>query len=537
MKAKLIAVGVAVVLVAGGGAFAALRFLGAPAEDAALALVPEDAVFYGNLFIDPSMDQKRALEGLAGRFPEVGSARNVQKGAAKLLEDPVSEAGLSFEGDVAPWLGNQAALFLLGGSGGELQQPSGAALVATTDIDATRAAIDKALAAQDPAIETTTETYEGVDYQLESDADTDQGAYGYVGDFLVVGDRAGFEAVVDTSQGGPTLGDSEAFAGTVGGLNGDRIALAYFNSGAVLDAVEEGGDLNASDREAIAGARELGGDQPSASALFARSDALILESSYVLPEEGPLAELSTSLAAPGLVPELPGEAWLAFGFPNSGETITTLLDALEGLGSSEDAGTPSEAFEAGTGLSLQDDFLSWMGDAGLFVRGTNFQELSGGAAVVSTDPARTIETVQKLGDLLVGQGTPVEPATRAGGYEGFSVQIPGSPAPVYVLGGPRLVIAYGEGATDDLVAPTDALADADRYVKAVATLGDGFATSTYVDIPAVLDLVDSLSGLTGETSPTYEEDVKPNLEPLSHLITGVKVADGVLLTRVVVGAN
>ncbi|MBA2425957.1 MAG: hypothetical protein H0V60_02625, partial [Actinobacteria bacterium] len=102
MKAKLIAAGLAVVLVAGGGAFAAMRFLGAPAEDAALALVPEDAVFYGNLFIDPSMEQKRALEGLAGRFPEVGSARNVQKGAAWLLEDPVSEAGLSFEGDVAP---------------------------------------------------------------------------------------------------------------------------------------------------------------------------------------------------------------------------------------------------------------------------------------------------------------------------------------------------------------------------------------------------------------------------------------------------
>jgi len=121
-----------------------------------------------------------------------------KRGASKLLEDPVSEAGLSFEVDVAPWLGNQAALFLLGGSGGELQQPSGAALVATTDIDATRAAIDKALAAQDPAIETTTETYEGVDYQLESDADTDQGAY-------ICGEESALLDALEGKRGNPRL--------------------------------------------------------------------------------------------------------------------------------------------------------------------------------------------------------------------------------------------------------------------------------------------------------------------------------------------
>ena len=94
---------------------------------------------------------------------------------------------------------------------------------------------------------------------------------------------------------------------------------------------------------------------------------------------------------------------------------------------------------AETGLDLEEDVLSWMGDAGLFVRGTNMQEVGGGLVVESSDPAKTSTLLETAQRMLVEGGLQPQPASE-GDLEGFSMQAPGMPAPVYFLGGDRLVI-------------------------------------------------------------------------------------------------
>jgi hypothetical protein len=103
--AAALAVVVAIVALAGGGDQP-------PAEDAA-KLVPADALVYLNVSTDPGRDAvKRALD-LARRFP---SFQRVRDSVLQRLSAG-GEVPIDFGRDVRPWLGREAALALLPGSG------------------------------------------------------------------------------------------------------------------------------------------------------------------------------------------------------------------------------------------------------------------------------------------------------------------------------------------------------------------------------------------------------------------------------------
>ena len=109
MKKPLI-IGVIAVLVLGGAGFAAMRFLNQPAEDAAIDLVPADSYVYGTLYIEPSGSQKRALDDLLGKFPEIESTDQAINRLTELLDEELQTMGLSYAEDIEPWMGDQ--LFL-----------------------------------------------------------------------------------------------------------------------------------------------------------------------------------------------------------------------------------------------------------------------------------------------------------------------------------------------------------------------------------------------------------------------------------------
>ena len=65
-----------------------------------------------------------------------------------------------------------------------------------------------------------------------------------------------------------------------------------------------------------------------------------------------------------------------------------------------------------TGLDLQEDVISWMGDWGLFVRGTTLEDLSGGLIIETTDEAaskRAIDAVARLARQAASGGEKVGP--------------------------------------------------------------------------------------------------------------------------------
>ena len=100
------------------------------AASSATELAPAGSLMYGEVDLDPSGDQKQTIEQLAAKFPGEGSAGDRLEG---LIEDALreSDAPISYQKDVEPWLGDTAAFFLGGGRRSGSPE-NGAALIART---------------------------------------------------------------------------------------------------------------------------------------------------------------------------------------------------------------------------------------------------------------------------------------------------------------------------------------------------------------------------------------------------------------------
>jgi Protein of unknown function (DUF3352) len=457
----------------------------------ATSLAPAGSLAYGEVDLEPSGDQQQAIEALAAKFPGEGSAGErlrslIQEG----LRD--SDAPISFEQDVEPWLGDTAAFFVKGAQG-----QAAAALIATTDEDATRDALEKAF--EGKARE---KSYEGVDYLAAGD-----GAGGVVDGFLVVGTEAGFKEAVDTSDGGSALDGDERYDEATADIADDRLGLFYMNLPALLETVQ---------RQPGAEAFRSFGDlfeDPVVATFDADRDGVTFEA------DAP-ASLASTMPFFGegsdLVNELPADSWLALAQPDLGKVLDPYVEAFGQSVGGRDA--VAGQFQALTGLDLDRDLLGWMGDFGVFVRGTSMADLGGAVVIETTDPgasARLIGRLQQLAKAQPGSGTTVEPLSTPGGGKGFTLRDDELPAPVHMFQrGDRVVVAYGDAAAEDALAPSDRLGDSPEFTDAAQSI-DGYTVSFYLAMGPVLELADSAAAGDPEWS-----SARPYLEPLQALVGG-----------------
>ncbi len=536
MKNSVLIALVAGAVVVAGAAVTAIRFFGSePAVDAAVQLVPEDAWIYTNLFVDPSDDQKRALDELLRRFPQIESTEDAINELGDLLDEALVGLGLEFERDIEPWLGEQVAFFFTGGERGD---PDGAALLATTDADATRDAIHTALERSDDLSEPQPASYDGSDYELVEQRNDPTLALGSVDDFFVIGTEQAFKDVVDVSGGDASLGASPAYENTLEPLSDDPILSTYIDQAALVDALRSSADLEPEDQAAVQALDALPGFSdagPAAISVSARGDGVLMESTSALPE-GELSDLAAAYGGSDLLGEMPADAWLTLAIADVGTSIDALFDTFARL---PFPGASRESIDRGlreeTGLGL-DDILSWMGDVAIFVQGTNFQEMGGGVTIETSDPDATRNVIDRLRALMQRAGTPTNDVERDG-FTGFSVS-QGFPAPIYALLADRLIITYGDKATDDAIAPDERLADDPTFRRAEEALGDGMRPALFVDVEGVMALVEFAQGFGGmQPDPTYNEDVKPWLDPLSYLIGGARTDGDRIVQAFFVGVD
>lgn len=527
MKRLLLVLGAAVVVA--GGAYAIASFF-APAEDRAADYTPKNAAFYVNLFLEPSNSQKMALEDLVAKFPAAGTLEEARDKIVDLLDEGLSEVGLAFEQDVEPWLGNQIALFATAPEDPG-REPDAAVLIATEDAGATSDAIDKAIAESDS--EAMEETYKGIDYKVDSTASPAErggrNVTGIVGDFMVVGTETAFRAAVDASNG-ESLIDSDRFEEATGSLTEDRLALYYVDGREFLKTLPEE-DLPPSFLNEFGPLVE----QAQAGVAVARSDRFLFETASKVPDDRSYGLLTRNAAEDqGLLPDLPGNAWGAFSAPGFGDVVRMFYDRLDSLGLSDVSSAQVAAeFRTMTGLDLEQDVLSWIGDLGLFVQGTDLRSLRGGAVIETRDQQSSTQTIRTLAGLLRRFGAPVAPLDF-GGFQGFSLRDPSLPDAFNVVAAERVVIAYGNDATRAALEGRDAMKNSGMFAAAQEALGDGYVVSGIIDIGAVLELTDNLGATE---SKTYQEDVKPLLDPLSLLVFGSKLEGDTVLQRVIIGVR
>jgi hypothetical protein len=524
VNAKVVGIVLAVAVVAGVAAVAIVNAFMGPSNDSAVELVPADSFIYFNAWLDPSRNQKSAIRDLLEKFDKAPTTDEARSALVDFIDGALAETGATFEADIEPWLGRQAAFYA---SDIEAEQPTLAALVATEDAGATQDMIDGFDERENNDPER--KSYDGIDYDYYAE---EQVASGFVGDFWVFGTEAGFRASVDTSEG-ESLGESTRYERATGRLSDDHLGLFYFDPARLFEIAEATGQLTPEDMASI---RSLVGDdggEPAAGIFALTSTGAFLEVAAPLSEE--VRSQLGSLAEPGLLPELPGDSWLAFGASNLGASINRFLQQIGDAGiPGLDMATLEQQFVAETGIDLQDGLLRWMGDFGVFAEGSGLLNIGGGAVIETLDASRSRETVDALGRLLLREGAPLTPAVIEG-HEGFALELPGSPQPINVLAGDdRVVVAFGATATADAIDPETRLSDSDAFNRATDSLGDGYDTSFFLDVDAVVALVEALGA---GSDPTYQEDVKPWLDPLSHVVFGTKLDGEVAVQKFVIGAE
>lgn len=523
LKPFIASTAVAAVLAGGALASATVSLLG-PARDEAVGIVPADAFIYANVFLDPSTPQKLALKDLLAKFPEASTPEQATAAITRVLDEGLSEIGLSFATDVEPWVGSQISFFLM--PPGTAQAPAGAVLIASDDPSAAQAALDKASSAPVGSGEVPSPaSYSGVSYLVSTDG---QNAAGVIDDFLVLGNEVGLRAVIDAADG-DSLGEADIYQDAVDDLTEDRLATFYLDPGKAMAAVPGGAAVLTGGVGGPFGA--IG--QSAVSIIYARSDALVIETS----SSGPTLPALMPTGATDLIEQLPGDSWAALGIPSLGQSIEQILTAVAGSmpGAAPGAGTEmiEGAFELQFGLSLRDDLLSWIGDVGLFAEGTQLRSLGGGAVIRATDPERAASALPKIKAALERSGAPVKPL-GFGEFEGFALQDETMPQPInFVLADERVLIVYGRDATLAALGSDPSLGGTEGFAAAKASLGDGFTVSGYLDVDRILELVTAVSG----PSASYNADVKPFLDPLSLVVFGSRTDGERVVSRVVIGVR
>jgi Protein of unknown function (DUF3352) len=479
---------------------AAFAALGCGAEEEAASgaaeLAPAGAVMYGEATLKPEGDQKEAIDAIIAKFPGEGSAGDriqqlIEQGLRK------SDAPVSYEKDIEPWLGDEAAFFATGiGANGDFKAVAG--MIAAEDEEKARTALEKTAEGK-----ITEKNYKDVEYLMDESGEAGAVFEG----FLVLGSEGGVKAAIDTSKDGSPLSDDEAYKKATEDAADDRLGLFYLNTPEFLKAAQQSGTpLPDSFKKYL--------QEPFVATADADEDGVLVEAT--IPED-----LAKTFAVFGqgsdLLQELPADSWFAIGQSEFGKLLDFYVEAFAGVAGGRDA--IEQQFKASTGLDLQNDVLDWMGDFGIFVRGTSVADLDGALIVETSDEAASGRFIGALERLARSQGqgnVRIGPLSAPGGGDGFTASGAGVPKPVHVFQRDgRVVFAYGDPAASDAIDPGEKLGDSSEYTDATGSLGD-YDISFYLLMQPIFDLVDS----TEAASDADWQKAKPYLEPLSALVGG-----------------
>jgi hypothetical protein len=465
------------------------------------SFAPAGSALYAEVEIQPQGEQKQNLDAILRKFPELGNpgqriAQEFDK-AAQRERSPVR-----WNKDVKPWLGEKASVFVAKGRAG---QPAAAGLIASKDDGKAQDTLEQAAKEERDA----KRSFEGRDYWYDSQ---EQSAYGVVDGQVVVGNEAGFRAAVNASKGEP-LADSEAFDGAWGELPDDRIAGVYQDNPKLADVLG-----SASPQANTQQLKRVLSRGPRTATTWAKleQDGLVAESES--PARGGFA---TAVLGRGteILETLPGDSWLAVGAPDVGKTLSGLIDSFAGSGGRQLA---AQQVQQATGLDLDRDLLSWMGDFGLFAQGTSRTDLGGGVVIQSKDPATSERALKQLASAARRQGqgrVEIGRARLPGADTGFEIGAPNLPQAIIAgQGDDRVVAAYGDKAARAGLAGKPSLADEPDYKQATGALGGGFQPSSYISIAPIVDLA-STFGAT--QSPQFAQGEK-YLRRFSFLVAGTK---------------
>jgi hypothetical protein len=284
----------------------------APSDDA-IVLVPDDALAYLHLNLDPDTDQFRAAERISARVPSLTG-----QGVDRLLLQLPGPRGSApdFARDVQPWFGGEAALAVIPAARGGAQE--------VVLLEARDEAGAREFAAPVGSRRSQRTTYRDVEVQVDR-----RGlATALVGGFLAIGTQSGVRAVIDArigAKGTGALADDRAASAARDALPDKRLADLYLSRAGVARLVAS----PAGPLATFASLINPGASQSAAAALVAGDDGLDLDIRSEL--DSPRAQTHPGFfeAFPSFTPtlgsKLPPDSLGYVGIADPGTTLGSLL--------------------------------------------------------------------------------------------------------------------------------------------------------------------------------------------------------------------
>jgi hypothetical protein len=479
---------------------------GSGGEGDPASLVPAGAAVYLQAAVQPQDERRTDALAAASKIMRTDDPAGKLR---ELIDEELADEGLTWERDLASWLGEDAGIWV---TNLQAEEPSWSAIVAAKDTEAAEAALDR-IAKADGG-KHTARSHGGVDYEVDEEGV----AGGVVDDFVVFGTEDAFKRTVDTRDA-DSLADADRYGDAVGELEEERLGHYYVDPKPLIDAAKKqdpAAAANLGQFERMFPLDELG---PVTGAFAADGDGMTLDTVVTGIPDGPFRNLIEMWAGgeTELLGELPGEAWGAFATPRLGETAESLMSSFAGaIGGAAVAAQVKQA----TGLDLQQDVFSWIGDVGAFVRGSDMASLDGALVISSTDDDRATAAFGKIIALIGRQtGARPQPVKIDGAESAFAISAPDAEKPIVLArGSERVVAAYGDEAAAAALSSDSQLSDSDGYGAAEDVLGDGMHPALLLSFEDALALADAV----GETDAEFDE-VRPYLEALGVVTSGGKV--------------
>ncbi|HVE68146.1 MAG TPA: DUF3352 domain-containing protein, partial [Solirubrobacteraceae bacterium] len=451
--------------------------------------------------VRPEGDRKDAVDAVAKKVLGVSDpGQRIQQ----LIDKSIRESGskLTFKDDIEPWLGRRVGVAVTSlGSGGSDTQA--AMIVAAKDTDKAKDAVSKLADEEKP--KAAKREYQGVEYRLDAD---DKSAAGVVEDYVVFGTEPSFKAVVDASKG-DGLSDNRQYSEAAKRGEG-KLGFAFVDTRALVGALGASGQIPGGGQslQSLLGAA----NRPATATLEASATNVTLETAAGATQQARTAKPNA------LVPDLPGNAWLALGLPNLGQTIRqTLAQISSGVGAGL-VETAQQQIRAVTGLDLNRDILASLGELAVFAQGSSVLTAGGGVVIQTPDPAAARRLLSRLGPLIQQQarGAVQVGAANVAGARGLRLSIPRVPGAINaVLRGDRLVIAYTDAATRQALAPQRKLSDSPEFQRATQSLGGGQ--------PALFLAFAPLAQVVAAASPEKAQQIRQYLGAFTTLAAGTRV--------------
>lgn len=479
-----------------------------------IALAPADAPFYAEVVVRPQGtlgdDLKSAVSKVSGE-DDPGQAI-----IDEINESLAEDSDLTYEDDIQPWLGSRAGIFVSGFQM-DTQEPDAAAVIATTDADAAQSFVDSSLEAE--GAETTDESYEGVDYKLDSDDGT---AIGIDQDFLVIGTEQGFQDAVDAGAGDSLADNSDATA-ALDAAPDNSVFSVYADAQAVGDLLKASPDLGPVQSKQLDQTLAQLPDGPIEAWGTVTDSSFAVGGSAPTPEDAPTSS--------DLITTFPADSWLAFASADVGQQIQDQIEQFQSAfqASVSDAASelppgvkggdidPIGQIQDKLGLDLGKD-LAWIGDAGMFLEGTDLLGVGGGIVLESKDDKAAEDALDKIESTLsrdraFRQDAQIAPNSQG---DGFTLQSPPFTAEMAVRDG-KLVAAAGSENVDSVLDPDETLGDSERFTTATGNLTEGATPTFFLDFPPLLDLIESQGQAADD--PDYQS-AAPYLHALDYMVAG-----------------